>query len=538
MSKRLVIDSQLAVRDPTGIFDENWSWPIAQSEYDEPISEFFEWSDELHKELADLPQLLSAYMLIKTDLLKDLGYYACAWLDVAAAKRAGYEVLFDPNQYIYQSIIFGEYGGKFPTEILRRPISSGIRGKVRRRLSLLKRTRGNKRSLGSSAANVFLIQPNHLSNEITAGDSPRLRLLAGDVNRWRGTLSAVPERVDELASHIAEKLSEIISRHGYPPSRAFNEHTRAVSSHYLQIGWHDACAATLLPLPRQKSTLVTGTGSGYPARLMAYQSLMDGHRVIRTTHGGDSPMIDDVLWPSIEFPFATKYIVHGAVGAESLTESIKSRSESVLDNYTRSVVGAGSELHSRIREAASESPTANVKTVSVITASLTGMIRVVPQMKLHDVVYLEWHRRLLTSIKQMGYEVLSKRHPKASLAGQRIFSDIADEELISTPMQATEQRTDAYVIDFGASAFMEALCTLKPVVLIDMGIRKMKPEARTAISESAVIVTSRFDDRNRVVIDDEELRLGLEKPVDISGRDRLIQDYLLRPSTDIGSLFE
>jgi len=265
---------------------------------------------------------------------------------------------------------------------------------------------------------------------------------------------------------------------------------------------------------------------------------MDGHRVIRTTHGGDSPMIDDVLWPSIEFPFATKYIVHGAGGAESVTESIKSRSESVLDNYTRSVVGAGSELHSRIREAASESPAANVKTVSVITASLTGMIRVVPQMKLHDVVYLEWHRRLLTSIKQMGYEVLSKRHPKASLAGQRIFSDIADEELISTPMQAIEQRTDAYVIDFGASAFMEALCTLKPVVLIDMGIRKMKPEARTAISESAVIVTSRFDDRNRVVIDDEELRLGLEKPVDISGRDRLIQDYLLRPSTDIGSLFE
>ena len=102
MTKRLVIDSQLAVRDPAGIFDENWNWPIAQSEYDQPISEFFEWSDELHKELADLPQLLSAFLLIKTDLLKDLSYYAAAWLDVAAAERAGYEVLFGPNQYIHQ----------------------------------------------------------------------------------------------------------------------------------------------------------------------------------------------------------------------------------------------------------------------------------------------------------------------------------------------------------------------------------------------------------------------------------------------------
>jgi hypothetical protein len=538
MSKRLVIDSQLAARDPAGIFDENWSWPIAQSDYDQPIAEFFEWSDELHKELADLPQLLSAFLLIKTDLLKDLSYYAAAWLDLAAAERAGYEVLFDPNQYIYQSIVSGEYGGNFPTEILRRPKSSGMQGRVRKQLSRLKRNRANKRALGSLETNIYLFQPNHLSNEITVKDSPRLRLLAGDVDRWRGTLSGAPERVDELGSYIAGKFSEIISSHGYSPPRVFDNHTRAISSHYIQIGWHDAGAASLLPLPRQKSTLVTGTGSGYPARLMAYQSLLEGHRVIRTAHGGDPPMFDDVLWPSIEFPFATKYIVNGAVGAESLTESIKRRSESVLHNYTGSVVGVGSELHSRIREVASESPTGNVKTVSVITASLTGMIRVVPRMKLHDVVYLEWHRRLLSSIKQLGYEVISKRHPKASLAGQRIFSDIADEELISTPMKAIEQRTDAYVIDFGASAFMEALCTLKPVILIDMGIRKLKPEARAAISESAVIISSSFDDRNRVVIDENELRMGLEKPVDIPARDRLIQDYLLRPSTDIGSFFE
>ena len=538
MSKRLVIDSQLAVRDPAGIFDANWSWPIAQSGYDQPLSEFFEWSDELHKELADLPQLLSAFLLIKSDLLKDLSYYAAAWLDVAAAERAGYEVLFDPNQYIHQSIVSGEYGGNFPTEILRHPISSGIRGGVRRWLSKLKRTRANERALGSLTANVYLFQPNHLSNEIAVEDSPRLRLLAGDVDRWRGTRSGAPERVDELANYIAGRLSETISSHGYSPPTVFDNHARAISSHYLQIGWHDAGAASLLPLPRQRSTLITGTGSGYPARLMAYQSLLEGHRVIRTTHGGDPPMFDDVLWPSIEFPFATKYIMNGAVGAESLTESIKRRSESALDNYTRSVVGVGSELHSRIREAASESPTGKVKTVSVITASLTGMIRVVPRMKLHDMVYLEWHRRLLASIKQMGYEVLSKRHPKASLAGQRIFSDIVDEELIRTPMQAIEQRTDAYVIDFGASAFMEALCTLKPVILIDMGIRKMKPKARAVISESAVIITSRFDDRNRVVIDDDELKMGLEKPVDIPARDRLIQDYLLRPSTDIGSIFE
>lgn len=538
MNKRLVIDSQLAAKDSNRVFDEGWSWPIAQSEYDEPLAEFFGWSDELHKELADSPQLLTAFLLIKTDLLKDLSYYTAAWLDVAGAERAGYEVVFDLDQYIHQSIVSGDYGQDFPTEILRRPLVRGLRGALRNRLSRLKRNRANKIAFGSSANNVYVFQPNHLSNEITPGGALRLRLLADDVYRWRGRLNGSPARVDELATYIAGKLSEILGSHGYPPPATFDDRASSIASHYLQIGWHDSGATPLLPLPVRGSTLVTGTGSGYPARLMAYQSLAEGHRVIRTTHGGDPPMFEDVLWPSIEFPFATHYVVNGEVGAKSLTETVNARSESGVDNYTKSVLGAGSELHSRIRNAASETPPGPVKTVSVITASLTRMIRVVPRMKLHDVVYMEWHRRLLGSVKHMGYEVLSKRHPKASLADQRIFGDIVDEELIGKPMQAIERRTDAYVIDFGASAFMEALCTLKPVILIDMGIRKLKPEARAAISESAVIISSIFDDRNRVVIDENELRAGIETPVDIAARDRLIQDYLLRPSPDFGSLFE
>ena len=126
----------------------------------------------------------------------------------------------------------------------------------------------------------------------------------------------------------------------------------------------------------------------------------------------------------------------------------------------------------------------------------------------------------------------------AGMAGQEIFTGLADEELLLTPMSAIEDRTDAYGIDFPASAFMEATCTLKSVVVIDMAIRKMKPEARESISESVTIVRATFDERNRVVIHSEELKTGLEKPVDLDACERLIQDYLLRPSADFSSIFE
>jgi hypothetical protein len=365
-----------------------------------------------------------------------------------------------------------------------------------------------------------------------------LRLLAGDIDRRRETSPDTPGRVNELARQIAANLISTLSRHGDPPPAEFMSHMNYIASHYLRNGWHDAGMAPLLRFPGSGSTLVTGTGGSYPARLVAYQTLVDGHKVIRTTHGGDPPLFDDVAWPSIELPFATHYVAHGAVGAESLGAAVKRRSESQVAHYTGSVVAAGSDLHARIRGAAKQPAGQPVRTVSVITASLTEMFRVTPHMKLHDVVYMEWHRRLLGAVGKLGYRVISKRHPKPFMANQEIFTGLADEELLLTPMSAIEDRTDAYVIDFPASAFMEAICTLKPVVVIDMAIRKMKPEARESISESVTIVRATFDERNRVVINNEELKSGLEKPVDLDARERLIQDYLLRPSADFASIFE
>jgi hypothetical protein len=93
-------------------------------------------------------------------------------------------------------------------------------------------------------------------------------------------------------------------------------------------------------------------------------------------------LYSDVLWPIIEFPFASHYVAHGGVGAESLDAKVRQRSESQIAHYAGSVVAAGSDLHAQIRKAAKKPLGQPVRTVSVITASLTEMIRVTPHMKL------------------------------------------------------------------------------------------------------------------------------------------------------------
>ena len=118
------------------------------------------------------------------------------------------------------------------------------------------------------------------------------------------------------------------------------------------------------------------------------------------------------------------------------------------------------------------------------------------------------------------------------------FSDIAQIELLNMSMKNIEQQTDAYVIDVASSAFMEAICTLKPVVLIDMPMVDIKADPLSQMRKSVSIIPASFDENNLVTIERKLLREGLEKPVDIAAREQLINDYLLMPSGNLDSILE
>ena len=538
MNKRLIIDSQLAAQDPAALFYQDWSWPVAQSAYDRLVTDVIEWSDELHHEISDSDRLLAAFLLIKADLLKDLSYYLVGWIDVVAALENGSELIFRPDQYIYADLVSNRFTNRIPTQHYHSSKAVGLKTAIRSRLSRIKRYWNNRAALSTAGPVKFLIGPNPLAVQITGSSAQRLALNNGDVARRRPSSTNMPERLSQLADHITDAVSGAISRATREPSDELRAHINYLALTQLRKGWTDAGLKTIFSPSHPDSTLVTGTGSGYAARLLSYQFTSNGSRVIRTSHGGDPPLFDDPLWPSIELPFADKYVVNGRKAAITANQALSKRSESAIPHYTKSIIGGGSQYHLRIRKSAVHTAANKVKTVSVVTASFTSMHRVTPHMKLHDVVYMEWHRRLLQDIGRLGHTVLSKRHPKGMMTGTHIFSDVADEELLQTPMSAIEDRTDAYVIDFPASALMESVCTLKPVVLIDLPIRRMRPEARALLSQSVAIVRAGYDERNRVVVDQNELSEGLAKPVDLDAREQLLNEYLLQPASNASTLFE
>ena len=271
-------------------------------------------------------------------------------------------------------------------------------------------------------------------------------------------------------------------------------------------------------------TLFTGTGGGYLSRTVSHAFQKNGAKVIRATHGGDSVLFNDPLWASTEIPFSDTYVTYGTKAAEITREKVdKHRSIRRLQDVP-SVVAGGSLFHQRIVDIPATSNA--IKTVHLITASFSGVRRHIPNVKIHDIVLLDWYRRLLQMIKAAGFRAIAKRHPKGIGPNIPIFEDVASQELRQIKMLDTFDQADAYVCDLAGTAFMEAICTLKPVILIEIPTRKLGEDARRELKNSVVIIQATYNENNRVTIEPDRLIHGLREPVDLEARHRFISDYL------------
>ena len=536
MTKHLIIDCKLASLNQEHIFDESWSWPISQHQYDDPLIEFIKWSDELHRELQGIPRLLNAFFLIKSDLIKDLSCYTSAWIDVANAKQKDVKLIYGSGEHILESLITNKFIGPPPTIVQRNVRTIGLAGTIRSKLSRLKRTWTNNKAISENRSRYYATSMNVLGKQISPRETSFLRLYADDFKPLNYDQTKLPNHLNELARQISDSLCKVIAETNTAPSNAFKEYMYSMAFHYLRVGWSGTAMNPILKKIQTHSTLITGTGSGYLARLLSFQFLSDGHNVLRTTHGGDAPFFNDALHPTIEFPFASKYIAYGEQAAQNIKAKIECRSESKYPYYASSVVAAGSHFHSKIFNRSKINKDKKIKSVTVVAGTFMGTYRGIAQYDLHDIVYMEWQRRLLLMTGKLGYTVISKRHPKGIMSGTTIFQDYADHELINTTMAAVEQRTDAYIFDFQGSAFLEAICTLKPVVFIDIPIRTLRDEVRSQMSKSISIVPASFNEQNRVVIDEKKLEWALANPVDINAREQFIHDYILRPSNNTNFL--
>ena len=532
MTERFVVDFRIAATEWGNLLTPGWRWPVPQAAYDEPLREFVEWAYTLPAELPHDEQLRNAFGLVEIAMMKDLIAALGVWVDVSASRQQNLHLVHGSNQLLYRMFLEDQFSEYSVFDGPRAARYGTARSRIGRASRRLRRKFGMDKIRGPRA----VISPNQLTNEIVPAGTPSFRVDPTELRRNRLKNQDVLGNVAELAITIADRVGAVFSNRDQQLTANATEFILGTISRHLAHGMADQ--ELKLPVHGNLNTLhvYVGTGASYGSRLASHLVHREGGTVTRSTHGGESMFFEDPFWVGSELPMITNYVTYGANLATLITNTIATHPRARALTEAPRVSAVGSSYHRQLVQRSTPSISAKAPTnIAVISAAFTGERRAAPHTMNQDVVYMEWHGRLLQALKTAGFYVISKRHPKGMLSETPLFGDFCENEIIGVPMNQLQEQVEAFVLDVAGGAFMEAMCSMKPVVLIHIPNRRMTEQGRTIIQESAEIVVARFDDRNRVTVDNRELVDAIRRPVDVAARKQFIGDYLLDSSEPVST---
>jgi len=515
----------------------NFSWPIPQSTYDSIAWEFINFLEEICKGTEFDENKRADLALSIVPIANESFYYAGSHMIIDACIRSGRKYIFSKDCLYYDAIsTYQTNPTKSVQNFLLEMQKKRQRGFRTKYLSpwrkILNRYRLSIKSK-THRPNIYQMTTNKLMNEWTSSSEYiSLRSLADTTGRGLERIGQSHPNT-ELTDLIARSFVTILAGHQFTTNELLFEYLRQMCAIHLSIAsfWRNKNHEKYFNT--NKSVLLTGTAGGFESRLMSHVFQRNNLPVIRFTHGGERGLMNDYRWHYPELMFADYYLVHGRTEAEQVSEAI-SRKTSSLTTKSIKIIGVGSQFHNSIRERDSKSdPINKVQNVMVVSTSFSGELRGTFTSTGEEPVYLEWHLRLLKFLKETQYNVISKRHPKGSITDTRLFTGFVNDELLGGSFSDMTTTADAFVFDFAASAFMEALCTNKPVVLIDVPFRPLLQAGREQLEQICTVVKAEYDEHNKVITNFDEVKYGLQKPVNTTLRQEFLNDYLFAPSVNL-----
>ena len=315
------------------------------------------------------------------------------------------------------------------------------------------------------------------------GASGEVRELAMALAR---TLSAAPELEPEYPPRVRALIE----------SSAVDEFNRAAAD-----------LSGLANMPRLPLELWSGSGGYYPARALGLEVQRRGGRVVRFAHGWFAGMT------SVPEPIAFSELASSDVyvlETPDAAANFKATGAAELVVQANSVEIIGHRGASTLAQLPLDSrrPEPVRRRVVYAPTILRGNRQLMPPL-LPDPIYLDWQFRLVEALSKMSIDLICKPHPEGLFRGQ-IHPLAAHAPTSARPFEAHMAEADVFLFDYGQSTtFAEALCSDRPVVLIDMGNPTFNDDVRVMIERRCRVVNAHFDARCRPNVDVEELAHAL-----------------------------
>ncbi len=304
-----------------------------------------------------------------------------------------------------------------------------------------------------------------------------------------GTAPAEAHAIDPRRVISALKIDDIVDTPYRAPLTGFLE--RFIGE-VLETAARDL--AGLRALRRLPGKVWSGTGGKWSSRAIGLAVRERGGGATRFDHGGTSVVSADPVHVTLtELSVSSTFVLPTPAAAERVSRKL---SGTALPGLACSLEAAGGDpTFDRAPDAQSS--------VSGRVLYVPGVLRGARQFHgalLPDPIYLDWQLRVAETLRAAGTNILCKPHPHGLLRGQThplaavapTSSRLFEEEIAET---------DVFLFDFPQSTtFWSALCTERPVVLLDFGLLPLAVDVAEALARRATVVRVDFDGRNLPVV--------------------------------------
>lgn len=320
----------------------------------------------------------------------------------------------------------------------------------------------------------------------------------------RGGAAVAQGRAD-LVDRALDALLPLVLELSEAYRRRLREAFRARLGNAVARVAADVAALHCARLPER---IWSGTNGDYATRVVAAEVRRRGGVVDVFDHGGATGIAQlPGSTAVIELSTASRFHV-ATSGMAALLAATEAPALAACVNRAEIVGEKGEPLFRRSFRDRTE-PTGARKRVIYVGHPYRGL-RQFPLAALPDVVYWDFQMHLLELLQTLDIDLLCKPHPEGHFIGKR--NPI--EALAPTSYRRFEEHlddADLFVFDAPTSTtFLEALCTRRPVVLIDR-FYAINPAVRPAIEARCRIVPARADAQNRLRVDREALAAAIHE---------------------------
>lgn len=260
---------------------------------------------------------------------------------------------------------------------------------------------------------------------------------------------------------------------------------------------------------KRRDILAIGLGNAVNRTILIANSRTGGHS-IGVGHGNTIGIKKDPLVNRTELSSVDEFLVP-TNGAKHSLQLIMRQSE-VLRNIKTQITSVHSDAYKKQWESnKSKAPPPEIKKVMYIGYPYTNY-RYLGAPEDFAPIQIDLEHRVLSLLKGKYY-VIYKAHPDTLIESNygRIWTDLVD-RIETRRFEEVYDDADAYIFgDPGTTTFGFTFLTKKRIIFFDTACDRYEEEAKSLMQKRAMTIKSWFDERNRLMFDEDQLLEALAK---------------------------